>query len=1572
MGSNPPPNPTGAGQVTTGGTSTPSPTPYVAAGAGTPFDVYQALQNGYHSPLSQQPTPGPIQLDDPTLQSVADQLNALQATHPVISGKTPPSTDSVIAKQTQHMSAADIAGQVGKETWQQAVMQPVQDFIHVWQTDPKAGLLETLGGAALIGGLVGLEAVTGGAATPFIFAGMAALVAPSMIQSWGDELHNPTDSNLVRALVSTATGLLTVGLPIKWAKGLQLSRQSLAFALRAKKGMTAVQDVIPEILSGNPANRRFIDLKDPIENQLHTLPDRFDAMQAMLKEDGVNLKDRKVSDLLKRTQALDGLRSAYRKATDPKVREQYKQQMLKYAAEDVLPLRLGVAAHYLYLPQSKFSHIPIGPTEKTAELPKDIQLAMEKHGGEIMGYIQQIGFGHPGLTADHLTAASVIEQAGRDMQAGGSGYYIASMRRAHEDMIKKLGVDDEAIKKIEIAMEDSSKWNELTGRQQLYGQFRSQMHNAMTLAELRNGTIPLTVAGYVPRMFSGVEDVPHTQGVRSLMDAMRGSVMSRSRVWQASFDAMSGDISYTERTRQQILDAEQLSGAAQKAQQPLRDYYATNKAEIDKLRNQAGRFTYWYNRFKKEGNTKRAAEMYAKRELLYTEAEQKGGMHVQLVRDLTPDQFEKLKKLAPLGRKLVTGKDLFDASTASYVYRMEEASLRAMAGTHANLAITDLQQSFLKMPLSKYGIAIQSPEFRRSLAVKAGIDVKKLDKMTPAKMSEYLTQFLPEFLPETAFMRGVDAASGYKQVFRAIGRPGDLHYQPAIFARDDLADEMHKLMAGATSGAEVYSGLFGLLYKGVTGSKRFIMASPFWHAMNVTGRVIAFIADDPIGATTALRTVWGRGEFLLNPEERAKLMVRFSQAGGVHANRFNVTNHMHRALKNQDGQASWPQGLRTLYGFFGHAYGDMLEGGFWKTVNDFQLAAFQLAEHRFRLKLPNADESEIGRLAAEYANNLGGMVNPLYMNRVYKYLRNFMWFAPSYWATFSRALLSFPFSDRISGALAQFRGGDYVRLSNLPLKAVSQAGRREYSRAMRSWTLMYLATGVVAADMLNVMLGGRHIWENDPGHMFDINVDNFAQWSKPLNPLSPGGPQTTPSGAVRHTYWSAIPFFRQTADVMNALGLGHDWGLAHEFSDTTWQQANGMQKGLMAAGALFDGIRREAANKTGGVPQAVYGAATGEELAARMGTGTQRQIKGPVGSLGALLNLVPGGMSLERFWSQEAGLANRYPVGSPEYVAAQQQAAQSAAQSIPSALVQQFTGLPSMYHMGPEQPPVDDSKMQNWYNDRNQLHDALQNASKEVFMGQMSPLAYERKKQQVMDRMIQLDADTFGNTSPAAPLMKARQQLSQDLGLDNLGLSDSQWFARYTQFQNAWDQIVASASPESRSVWWQTEHSQWTDADYLAWEAKELKKSIAAAVDGQGGNYITAYENQISQLEALPLTTAERLKIEQADPYYYTYRQVIQAMSRSSALGAFISAFTSPYSETYIMPEGLSPDQQQQIAQLAPGTASLVTPETAKALAAQAKALAGSQEVTQAGGQASETPAFQQTVQELSSEAGVG
>src|SRR5207302_1873633 len=103
-------------------------------------------------------------------------------------------------------------------TFQDMIKQPFHQFVETWQRDPKMGLLETLGGAAIVGGAVALSGTAIGAAA--IFGIGAALVLPGMINGWLNELQHPSDSNLVQALVHTATGIITVGTPGKAFAGL--------------------------------------------------------------------------------------------------------------------------------------------------------------------------------------------------------------------------------------------------------------------------------------------------------------------------------------------------------------------------------------------------------------------------------------------------------------------------------------------------------------------------------------------------------------------------------------------------------------------------------------------------------------------------------------------------------------------------------------------------------------------------------------------------------------------------------------------------------------------------------------------------------------------------------------------------------------------------------------------------------------------------------------------------------------------------------------------------------------------------------------------------------------------------------------------------------------------------------------------------------------------------------------------------------------------------------------------------------------------------------------------------------
>jgi hypothetical protein len=686
-----------------------------------------------------------------------------------------------------------------------------------------------------------------------------------------------------------------------------------------------------------------------------------------------------------------------------------------------------------------------------------------------------------------------------------------------------------------------------------------------------------------------------------------------------------------------------------------------------------------------------------------------------------------------------------------------------------------------------------------------------------------------------------------------------------------------------------------------------------------------------------LKKIFGKGDFVLDPRQRSILSSEFTNAGGRPANKFNVSQILHMNDREEHGQTQFMSVLRTPAGNMWHAYEKKVEGGFWKMVDDFQLAAFRYSREHMRYKNPGMNAEEIDKLSALYANDLGGMVNPLYMNKMYKHMRNMIWFAPSYWATFTRSLLAMaPGADRMSSFLSTYRGGEFTRMGAVPLKAVSDIGRREMVRMHRSWMLTYLTTAVTMADMMNVLLGGRHLWENDEGHMFDVNVDKAAS-------VFGQGPQAK-GQATKHAYFSGMPFFRQAVDVANALGFGHDYGFGHQFGDETWQQMDAYHKALMLGGGILQGVKEQAATKTAAPLQAGYGILTGETMSGRA-KGVQRKIEGPLGRFDALSAFIPGGSAAQSAMNQQQDLP-------------------TAAKTYGGSLLQQYTGLPSVYHLGIEKPPVDDDKMKSWTKQRNDIHDTLNNASKQVFAGQIQPIQYERLRQQHITKLLQLDADTFGVSTPVGALAKARAELANENGLRRTDLTDSEWAERNDIFQMEWDQLLQNASPEVRAVWWAAQTQQWTDADYLVWEAQQMRQALMASIDGQGGQHIRAYQHKIGPLLAIPSATL-RKELEQGDPYYYTYRQILKQMSQVSSLGAFINAFVSPHTSTWIEPENMTPEQEAATAAAADSSATLIRPATAKGLAAEAKSLAHTKEVSQSGGKAAADPGFAARLAEL-------
>lgn len=1545
-----------------------------------PFDIqqlYNSMQN-YYQPLQQPLTLSAPALDDATMSALAQQMLAIQQGHALLNGTQPPNPASVLAKAQAHMSATEIAGKVGQQTWEQMVTDPIHQFLNTWQKDPKAGLLETLGGAAVIGGIIGLEALTGGAATPFIFAAGAALVAPGMISSWADEVQHPSDSNLVKALVNTSTGVLTVGMPGKFIGMAETRANFEANLVRMRNAVDPAQ--LQKMISGFGGSLKDLSVFHDITKQQELLASKGEEMKAQFEHLNVSMDpDTPGGKLLDMQMRLDSYGAAMAHAEQGDDQETY--QLYKDKIEALLApgesgeksygvLRQEVAYHYKFLSQQPYKHVPLMMDYNIASLTPKIVKGLQTDLGRALGFIHQLTNG-AGLAEQKVAPAltSVVEMHANSLSGGHPESVTNEVALAHRRMMDAVlgpkrnerpvfeaGKEPDDLwhraspyEQVEFGLEDPKLWDRLTPEQKLAGQLRGTLDNAFTIGNLKKGLISLALAGRVPRKFGPLDLNAETieQLFRDPTAPTKGKVLSFERAFQLALDDVNtGEVNFNEtRSRFDIFASEYEKEAAYNPETVA--FLKDNLGAIAKQRKSYTGSQNWIDlktrQLAEDPNNPKAKGWLESRDKAQAklDALKGGGFMEKLMADgldeataqkvidhvaMEGKALKKVKEAMPLNRRMITGDRLFNMTAAAAVFRLHSADFGDLYRGHAHTNNQIINDALLSHKQEGGGEGLlQTQSFLDQIGGK------------------------PDIVDSTVFTHGTGEIAtkaknaGYTQIHPQVGNQVDLHYQPALYARDDIAAKIQAAYTNSHSSEELHQGVMRALYKAVSVSKHYIMYSPAWHFLNVAGRTMAFILNDPAVAIPALQTIWGKGnQFWLDPAVRGALEAEFSQFGGRRANRFNVGRAVHRAAREDTGQTTFPGVLRTAAGNMQHAYETQVEDGFWRMVDDFQLMAFQYSKYHLGVKNPGMSVQEIGQISSLYANNLGGMVNPLYMNKMYKSARNLIWFAPSYWATFMRSMMSVaPGADRMSSFLGKYREGAATRFGAVPLKTLSDVGYREAVRMQRSWTMTYLVTAVSAANFLNIILGGRNLWENDEGHMFDINVDRAGS-------LIGQGPQAK-GAATKHAYFSGMPMFRQAMDVANALGLGHDWGFGHQFGDANFQQANHIQQAAMLAGGLLDGIKAQGATKTAAPVQAAYGLLQGETLAGRA-RGVQRKEGGALGNLGALTAFIPGGSTVERVVSNPG------------------QSVGQDVQSIAGSLSQQYTGLPSIYHLGVEEPPIDDDKMQSWVTQKNALHDSLNNASKQMFAGAIQPIQYERLRQQSVDKLLQLDADTFGASTPTGALSRARLDLEKANGLNRNDLTDSEWAERNDIFQMEWDQALQNASPATRAVWWEAETSQWTDADYLVWEAQQMRQAIMSAIDGQGGQHIRAYQHQIGPLLDIP-SAAMRKALETGDPYYYAYRQTLKAMAQSSSLGAFINAFISPYSNTLIEPSQLDATGQQNLASVADSNATLLRPETAQALADEAKARAHSPAVEQAGGKASADPGFRK---ELADMAGSG
>lgn len=1525
----------------------------------------------YLAALEQQPQLTIPNLGDPVLASIQQKLLAQQQSNPLLNGSQQAQPTSRLAQAQSAMSPLELIQSAGQGIWTQEIAKPIQDYIHTWQTNPGQAFLETLGGVAVTAGLVGLEAVTGGAATPFIFAGLAALQAPNLINAYSQEILHPSDANLVQAMVSTGAGVLAVGSPIRAFKGLKTTRNLLESQIQARKDLSAPGDVADLLIRNRASGEGVKGLQTGASLvQLGTLDvNNIDALTQQLSAEKLDPKS-SAAAMLRHGEAIAKLQEDIKSAHeigDSEAAMKAVGELKDYASNEMRDDFLHTAYKYVYLPTSPHVHVPVGPIEGVeAGLQKDLN----GRTNAIFGLLRRMHSGIGLQTVSdmaHQDIASIKEAEGYD-QAAGTPFDSTNRIMTHLlEMQKAAGIGSDDHELINQALEEPDKWKSLTSGQQAYAQKLRDVSDYMTVGDLRYGTISQPLQGTMHRYFTGVattfapgDVVKSIEG--ELSDLRKGAGVSkedhasvleslgrpeewkkltpelraygeklrlkvqqaqekaakqvyttswldrpvgvRSDLFKAAVNDETGAVKYRTKTRAEIV----------KDQKEQSDFYERTHDHRQKYNSHKFQLQTWnrsLGQLKRHGNDAGIVALESEvRSWL-------GKTGVELLH-MTQSELNKILNAAPQTEELVTGFESVRRAITNHVFRVQRAAFGEALQVHSNMAVERLKKIFGDTPVSHWGAQMALPAFKDA--------------------SEF-----PDVLPETVFhgAKNVEEAAqrlGYFKVHPATGSPDELNYRPALYARDKIANEIASASEKMTS-SEMQSGLINALYKVSAGSKRYIMYNPVYHFLNVAGRAMAFLGSDPALAGTAMRGVF---DLHKDPAAYHDLLEEASMSGLVPATQWNVAEHLRVSQREEDGQHSFFGAVRNFGRALDNVHRDTAERGLWSAVDQLQLAGYVYSKQRFLNK--GIAEFEARRLASTYANNLGGMVNPLYMSRLWRHMKGLVFFAPSYWSTFLHSIQSvIPGNARLSQAMANIAGGKMVGLTTTPLRTMDYRHRIELARAQRDWMITYLATTAVTMDMFNVMFSGHHLWDNEQGHQWNIDVTNAS------------GTQTSPSGEVKRAYISGIPFFRQGVDVGNAIGLGHDWGFGHVFGDKTWQQQDILHKTELAAGALLDGVRRTGSTKLGSLAQTGANVAVGQDVTSFLGSGTQVKVDRPQ----ALLSLLPNGYQLQRLYKTYQQANQQYKPGTAEYQQAQKQWQQTGQQMLPNAIFY-LLGLPSVYHMGVERPPVDDSKFENWVSTRDAIHARLTQYSDEVFQGKLSPLEYARHKHEEQIKENQLNADTWGKNSPGASLASSYQQLATQFGLDNSGLSTQDWFERYDAFLPAWNQLLQSASPSTRAAWWEHSTMQWTDADYLEWEAKQLRDSLAASIDHQGGNYIRAVQNQLFRLKPT-LTVAEYKQMQQSDPYYLAYTTLLKEMGKTSALGAFVSAFSSPYSQTYVPPAGLTPDQGQQLAQHTGQV--VIRPETAQQLATQAKKIAHQSGVAQAGGQPEQSPDFQQQEQ---------
>jgi hypothetical protein len=818
---------------------------------------------------------------------------------------------------------------------------------------------------------------------------------------------------------------------------------------------------------------------------------------------------------------------------------------------------------------------------------------------------------------------------------------------------------------------------------------------------------------------------------------------------------------------------------------------------------------------------------------------------------------------------------------------------------------------------------------------------------------------------------------GYEMVMPSIGRRGEqgsLNYQPAIYGRKDIVGQYRALAQQARSASDMQSAFARSVYNLSVGlPKRIIMGSPAWHGKNVMGRAIASFFQDPsIFGQAVFRELKNR---FFDQDLYYQTKLQHWMDGGVPANKFNVSEHLHHMEQQMSGQRTFGSALRTATGFLSHAHAEVAERHFWKTVDDIGTAAYIVQKHKMMSRRSWMSERMAGMLAAEHANNVAGMVNPLYMSKLWKWGRQMLFFAPTWWTTFARMVgQSIPGSARVSHLLN--KTGSLGVIDPVKFHSLDLRQRKELVRTTRAYFMSYMAAAMVSHDLMNYLFSGHHVWDNQKGHEWDLEMDHSY------------APRMDPStGQAKHVHVKGMFFYSQMGDLLNAIGLGHDWGFLHQMNADSFKRADNQHKAAVIGSSLADGFRQQAAGK----------ASTAVNLGVGMGLGIDpysllrsNQVN-EIPRWETLAGMLPGGYQAQRVVDDQRRAALKAAIaadpGAPPPDVSTVGLDQQSLQALASAAKDQFLGMPSLAYTGDEPATgynfLSEQDTAKYLKSRGQILQRKQGLSQALMNGDMTPADWIRQNEMQTQAYLQLLSDTYGTQTDnsAHSLFTERKNLYSKYSLDNPALPQGQRAVNQESFDAEWQHMLDNASPQAKAQWWDAHTAMWTDADYLYWMTSQLRQAIESHIDGEGGNLIRQSAARMSY-GGLPVDTTKLDALRKTDPYYWTYHTVMARLGKYSLLGALAGSYYNPYANFAIFPD----DQEAQIRQmeqagLLKSGAILARTSSMEQLAAAARMEAGTARdpatgqvlaetpTSEAGGQFSQTPQGQQLAQGLSNAA---